>query len=123
MADIAEKTRIMKGGEFLISDSADKGVFIPEELTDEQRAMGDMAREFLVQHIWPNIQRIDKQEAGLSVQLLDKAGELGLLCAAIPEEYGGLGIDIITESVLSNSFTVSSLCVTSSVFLDVAIRQ
>ena len=107
MADIAEKTRIMKGGEFLISDSADKGVFTPEELTDEQRAMGDMAREFLVQHIWPNIQRIDKQEAGLSVPLLDKAGELGLLCAAIPEEYGGLGIDIITESVLSEMLGAS----------------
>lgn len=110
-----DSTRIIKGGEFLITtpDNDSSTSFTPEQLTDEQRAMGEMAGDFLAQYIWPNIQRLDKQEPGLTVSLLDKAAELGLLSAAIPEEYGGLGVDIITETVLtemlgaSHSFGVS----------------
>lgn len=114
---VKQKTRIMKGGEFLISDSFDGDgggkLFIPEDLTDEQKALADMATDFLKAHVWPNIVKLDKQQAGLTVQLLDIAAEQGLLGAAIPEEYGGLGIDILTESVLtevlgaSHSFGVS----------------
>lgn len=112
--EVAEKVKkILNGGEFLVSESAAQEVFTPEDLNEEQLMFANMAKEFLEKHIWPNVIRIDKQEPGLTVQLMDIAGELGLLGAAIPEEYGGMGIDLNTETLLtevlgaSHSFGVS----------------
>ncbi|HRI29215.1 MAG TPA: acyl-CoA dehydrogenase family protein [Chitinophagales bacterium] len=112
--EVAEKVKkILNGGEFLVSESAAQEVFTPEDLNEEQLMFANMAKEYLEKHIWPNVIRIDKQEPGLTVQLMDIAGELGLLGAAIPEEYGGMGIDLNTETLLtevlgaSHSFGVS----------------
>ncbi|QQS27442.1 MAG: acyl-CoA dehydrogenase family protein [Sphingobacteriales bacterium] len=105
--------KVLSGGEFLIKESNAHEVFIPEDLNEEQVMFGNMAKDFLEKHIWPNVQRIDKQEPGLTVELMDIAGELGLLGAAIPQEYGGMGIDLNTETLLteilgaSHSFGVS----------------
>jgi alkylation response protein AidB-like acyl-CoA dehydrogenase len=63
--------------------------------------------------IWPKLDAIDKQEEGLTVSLLKKAGELGLLGVSIPDEYGGLGEDFNTSTALlfemgaSHSYSVS----------------
>lgn len=112
--ELTEKiNKVLEGGEFLIRETNAAEVFTPEDLNQEQSMFAGMAREFLEKHIWPNITRIDKQEPGLSQQLMDIAGELGLLGAAVPEAYGGMGIDINTETLLtevlgaSNSFGVS----------------
>ena len=63
--------------------------------------MADAAKEFVTKEIWPKLDAIDKQEAGLTVGLMEKAGELGLLGAAIPEEYGGLGENFNTNTAIS----------------------
>lgn len=60
-----------------------------------------MARDFVVNEIYPNDARIEKQEAGLAVALIKKAGDLGLLGASIPEEYGGFGKDFVTSTFLT----------------------
>jgi hypothetical protein len=107
------KTDILKGGEFLIKESDPLSVFIPEELNEEQKMMTDAAAEFVEKEIWTKLDAIDKQEKGLTVSLLKKAGELGLLGVSIPEEYGGLGEDFNTNTALllemgaSHSFGVS----------------
>jgi hypothetical protein len=52
--------------------------------------------------VLPFVESIDKHEDPTKVPtLLEEAGELGLLGAGIPEEYGGMGLDINTETVLS----------------------
>src|SRR6202011_4234597 len=56
---------------------------------------------FLDAEVLPIIERIDKQEPGLMAGLLEKAGEQGLLGTAIPEEYGGLGKDFITSTLVN----------------------
>jgi len=107
------KTEILKGGEFLIKDSDPQSVFIPENLNEEQKMMTEAAGEFVEKEIWPKLDVIDKQEEGLTVSLLQKAGELGLLGVSIPEEYGGLGEDFNTNTALlfelgaAHSFGVS----------------
>ncbi len=106
---------LLKGGEFLIKESKPESVFIPEDITEEQKMMAEMVGEFLEKEIWPNLDAIDKQSSdhNLTIQLLNKAGELGLLGTAIPEEYGGLGEDFNTNTILamamgpSHSFGVS----------------
>jgi alkylation response protein AidB-like acyl-CoA dehydrogenase len=105
--------KAIKGGEFLIKETKATDIFIPEEWNEEQKMIADSNKEFIEQEIWPNLDRIDKQEEGLVVSLLDKAGELGLLGISLPEQYGGFGKDfntslLATEATGSGySFTVS----------------
>ena len=104
---------LLKGGEFVIKASEFSTVFTPEKLTDEQRMIGGMTREFIDQKIVPNLDKIDKQEEGLSVRLIEECGELGLLGASIPAELGGMDLDFNSETAISaelgraHSFSVS----------------
>ncbi len=91
----------MKGGEFLIKNEQPQDIFIPEEFNEEQKMIADMTKEFLQNEVLPNLDRIDMQEEGLMVSLLDKAGELGLLSTSIPEDLGGFGKDFTTNTLLT----------------------
>ncbi|MCU7552086.1 acyl-CoA dehydrogenase family protein [Chitinophagaceae bacterium LB-8] len=93
-------TKALKGGEWLIKESA--SIFTPEEFTEEQRMIRDMCEQFLQTEIIPLLERIDHQEPGLMRSLMEKAGEQGLLAAAFPEEYGGLGKDFITSTIIND---------------------
>jgi len=92
---------VLKGGEFLVKEADPESIFIPEDLSEEQRMMADSAKEFVDKEIWPKLDAIDKQEPNLTTSLLEKAGELGLLGSAIPEEYGGLGEDFNSNTAIS----------------------
>ena len=94
------KTEVLRGGEFLIKETDPLSVFIPEELTEDQKMMAEAAADFVSKEVSPILDRIDKQEPGLTVKLLEQAGELGLLGVSIPEEYGGLGEDFNTNTAL-----------------------
>jgi alkylation response protein AidB-like acyl-CoA dehydrogenase len=85
---MSDKTTV-KGGEFLIKEVDIEDVFIPEEFDEEARMIVDSCHDFLESEIFPNLDRIDKQEDGLMAQLLKKAGELGLLGLSVPEKYEG----------------------------------
>ncbi|MEJ2103329.1 MAG: acyl-CoA dehydrogenase family protein [Ignavibacteriaceae bacterium] len=106
MSDVEIK-KVLLGGEFLIKDSDPQSVFIPEEINEEQKMMVETAGDFVKNEIWPKLDAIDHQEAGLTVSLLDKAGELGLLGTSIPEEYGGLGGDFNTNTFLAMAMGTS----------------
>ena len=79
----------IKGGAFLIEDRTAGEVFTPEDLTEEQRMIGETTREFVDTEVRPNLGEMEKHNWQLSRELIVKAGELGLLGANIPEEYGG----------------------------------
>jgi len=97
-------TDTLKGGEFLIKDSDFSQVFIPEEFNEEQLMIRQMAADFLNNEIDPIRDRIEKQEPGLSPSLLKKMGELGLLGAHMPAEYGGMELDTNTNTIISEVF-------------------
>ncbi|MBG39441.1 MAG: acyl-CoA dehydrogenase [Cryomorphaceae bacterium] len=86
----------IKGGEFIIRDTAPKDIFTPEEFTEEHKMIASMCEDFIHQEIIPHLDRIDSLEEGLMPSLLKKAGALGLLGLSIPEEYGGMGVDFKT---------------------------
>lgn len=92
-----EKTKSIKGGEFLIKNTTPEEIFTPEEWSEEQRMIAQMCDDFIEQEIQPNLDRIDQMEAGLMESLLEKAGELGMLSMSIPENYGGMGVDFKTS--------------------------
>lgn len=92
-----EKTKSIKGGEFLIKTTTPEDIFTPEEWTEEQRMIAQMCDDFIEQEIQPNLDRIDKMEEGFMQSLLEKAGDLGMLAMSIPENYGGMGVDFKTS--------------------------
>jgi alkylation response protein AidB-like acyl-CoA dehydrogenase len=90
------KTSALKGGEFLIKDTNAKDIFIPEQANEEQLMIVQTCNDFLAQEVWPNLDKIDKQEDNIAVTLLDKAAQLGLLGINVPEQYGGFEKDFVT---------------------------
>ena len=94
-------TTSLKGGEWLIKESNAFETFTPEDFTEEQIMVKDMCLQFLATEIQPVVDRIDKLEPGLMPSLMDKAGEQGLLGTAIPEEFGGLGKDFVTSTLVN----------------------
>jgi len=101
MSTSTGKTQALKGAEWLIKESSPFDTFIPEDFNEEQRMVKDMCAAFLDTEVLPVIDRIDKLEPGLMPSLIGKAGEQGLLGASIPEEYGGLGKDFITSTLVN----------------------
>ena len=93
--------KAIKGGEFLIKETKSEDVFIPEEFNEEQMMMANMAHDFLATEVFPNLDRIDNHEDGLMESIMTKAGELGLLGTAVPEEYGGFGKDTMTNMLMT----------------------
>jgi alkylation response protein AidB-like acyl-CoA dehydrogenase len=91
----------LKGGEWLVRESDPATTFTPEEFTEEQTMIRDMCDQFLKTEVMPNVERMDKMEPGYMRSLLQKAGEQGLLSVAFPEEYGGLGKDFVTSTIVS----------------------
>jgi len=96
-----EARTAIAGGSFLIQPSTPEHIFTPEEFDDEQKMIIQMCDEFLDKEVIPHLVEIDQQKDNIMVRLLDKAGELGLLGAAFPEQYGGLGKDFITATLVN----------------------
>lgn len=103
METIQDTATVLKGGEFLIKETDPHSIFIPEDFSEEQKMIKEMCETFIDTEITPILGRIDKMESGLMPSLLDKAGEQGLLSAAFPEEYGGLGKDFVTATLINEA--------------------
>lgn len=99
----AQAKTALTGGAFLIQPSDAANTFTPEDFSEEQKLIEQTCNEFLDKEVIPHLQEIDKQQEGLMPALLDKAGELGLLGAAFPEKYGGLGEDFVTATLINEA--------------------
>ncbi|MFC0299032.1 acyl-CoA dehydrogenase family protein [Geobacillus jurassicus] len=91
----------VKGGSFLIEDIPAERVFTPEDFTDEHQMIAKTTEEYVNNEVLPQLEHLENHEFDRSVKLLRKAGELGLLSADIPEEYGGLGLDKISSAIIA----------------------
>src|SRR6201987_6318043 len=86
-----------KGGEFIIKETLAQDIFIPEQWTEDQLMMKKTCEDFVEMEVAPFLDRIDAQEEGLMVSIMEKAGALGILGISIPENLGGLGFDFVTS--------------------------
>lgn len=100
METTAGKKTTLKGGEFVIRESSWEDVYIPEQATEDQMMYRSTAREFIKNEIEPNIEKLEAQEGNIIVEKLNIAGELGILGLAIPEQYGGSGLDFLSASLV-----------------------
>jgi len=93
----------IKGGEFVIKETAYTDIFIPEEFDEEAQMIRQTCLDFLDMEVLNKLDRIDAQEEGLMQSLLDKSGELGMLGVSIPEEYGGFGKNFNTSMLVTDA--------------------
>ncbi|PTL38894.1 acyl-CoA dehydrogenase family protein [Alkalicoccus saliphilus] len=100
-------TERVKGGGFLLESQTAEDVFTPEDLTEEHKMIGKTTEDFVKNKVLPEIEYIENHEFDRSVRLLKQAGELGLLGADVPEAYGGIGLDKISSSLITEKFALA----------------
>jgi len=86
---------ITRGGQFLVKETKCETVFTPEDFTEEQIMMRDSVKEFVDKELWAHKDRFEKKDYAYTEEAMRKAGELGFLGVAVPEEYGGLGMGFV----------------------------
>jgi alkylation response protein AidB-like acyl-CoA dehydrogenase len=98
-----EISKLLKSGEFLVSEVESKDVFIPEEFNEEQRMIAQTCSDFLEAEVYPNLEKVEKSDRELMKSLLKKSGELGLMGISIPEEFGGFGQSFVTQMLVAET--------------------
>jgi len=94
------------GGSFLLETRTPAEIFTPEDLTEEQRQIAATAARFANEEIRPAIAAIEAKEPGVLAGLLRKAAELGFASVDIPEEYGGMGLDKVSSTLITDHISV-----------------
>ncbi len=84
------------------------------ELSEEQRMFQDMARRFAEQQMLPTLKECMREEK-FDPGLIKKFGNAGLLAPHMPQEYGGLGLDYVTSSIIWEELSKVSLAMTQAV--------
>ncbi|EIT87143.1 butyryl-CoA dehydrogenase [Fictibacillus macauensis ZFHKF-1] len=102
MSNTMEK--VFKGGSFLIEDIEAADMFTPEDFTEEHLMIAKTTEDYVLKEVVPQLDKLEDHQFDVSVDLLKKAGDLGLLGVDVPEEYGGLGLDKISSSLITEKF-------------------
>ena len=98
--ETVDKKDIIRGGQFIVKETASQDVFTPEDFSEEQQMMKESVKEFVDREIWPHKERFEKKDYALTEEIMRKAGELGFLGVAVPEEYGGLGMGFVSTMLV-----------------------
>lgn len=101
-------TQKIKGGSFIVEETDLQAVMTPEDFNEEQHMIEDTTKDFVEGEVLPHDEQIEKLDYELTVQLLKKAGELGLLGADVPEQYGGLGLDKVSTTIINETLARAS---------------
>ncbi len=92
------------------------------ELTDEQRMIRDMARDFAQKEVAPKAAELD-EKAQFPTEHVRKMAELGLMGMTIPQEWGGAGLDTLAyvlaleEVAVACASTAVTMSVNNSLYL------
>ena len=95
--------KTLNSGEFLVKATDSSSVFIPEEYNEEQLMIAQTIKDFVATEVHPIADKLDKGDRELMAQTVRKAGELGLMGIAIPEEYGGFEQDFVTQMLAAEN--------------------
>ncbi len=91
---------ILRGGQFLVKETKCEDVFTPEDFSEEQKMMKEAVMEFNDREIIPNKPRFETKDYALTEEVMRKAGALGFLGVAVPEEYGGHNMGFVSTMLV-----------------------
>jgi alkylation response protein AidB-like acyl-CoA dehydrogenase len=80
-----------------VATEQQEGTF--QEMTDEQQAIVEMVRNFVDNEIIPNAEEYDHEDK-FPEPIVEQMKELGLFGVTIPEEFGGMGLDLTTYAMI-----------------------
>jgi butyryl-CoA dehydrogenase len=103
---VASPIAAAAGGSFLLETRTPAEIFTPEDLNEEQRQIAATAARFAREEILPRVAAIEAKEPGAMVELLRKAAELGFTAVDVPEEYGGMGLDKVSSTLITDHISV-----------------
>ena len=86
------------------------------DLTEEQRLIRETARDFAAREIAPKAAELDKS-GRWPTEIVKRMGELGFLGMAVPEEFGGAGMDTLSYALAMEE--ISAACASCGVIMSV----
>jgi alkylation response protein AidB-like acyl-CoA dehydrogenase len=109
---------MIKGGSFLFEGSSPDDIFTREDFSEESLMLAETAHRFAVNEVVPRKNEIEAEQTKIecTVELMRRAGELGLLMVEVPEAYGGLGLSLSEGMLVAEagaklgSFSTTSIC-------------
>jgi len=91
---------LLRGGQFLVKETACEEVFTPEDFTEEQNMMKEAVIEFNDREIIPFRDKFEAKDFAFTEACMQKAGELGFLGVAVPEAYGGMEMGFVSTMLV-----------------------
>jgi len=92
------------------------------DLTDEQRAVRELARKFADEYIVPVARENDVQER-FPGDIIEHMGELGLLGGPVPVEYGGAGLDYIGHALVTEEIGKACSSVRTTISVQISLVE
>jgi alkylation response protein AidB-like acyl-CoA dehydrogenase len=96
-----DKKVLKKGGSFLVEEVSPGDVFTPEDFREEHKMIIVTTEDFVKKDTVPHMEELEHKDFEVVRRLMRKAGELGLLGAEVPEEYGGGGLDTVASLLIA----------------------
>ena len=104
----AKEKNILRGGQFLVKEINCEEIFTPEDFSEEQNMMKDAVTEFVDREVWPHKARFETKDYAFTKEIMEKAGALGFLGVAVPEEYDGLGMGFVSTMLVCDYISGTS---------------
>ncbi|MCK0470968.1 acyl-CoA dehydrogenase family protein [Halalkalibacter sp. APA_J-10(15)] len=101
-------TKYVAGGSYMLNEVNYQSVMTPEDFQTEQRMIAETTKEFIEEEVIPRDEELEALNYERTVELLQKAGDIGLLGAEVPEAYGGLDVDKISSTLISERLAKGS---------------
>ena len=105
--EVNEKN-ITRGGEFVIKETNSENIFTPEDFSEEQLMMKQAVVDFIEKEVIPHRARFENKDYQLTEDIMKKAGGLGFLGVAVPQEYGGMGMGFVSTMLVCEA--ISGAC-------------
>src|SRR6185295_18544341 len=100
-----ELTTLKRGGSFLTEESAAEDIFTPEDFSEEQTMIRAMTEQFVEEEVLPQVDKIEHKDWDVTISLLRRCGELGLLGIEVPEKYGGENLDKVSAMIVAEKLS------------------
>src|SRR5262249_50192050 len=92
---------VKKGRSFLIEETTADDIFTAEDFSEEKRMIRDMTEQFVEEEVLPQVEKIEHKDWDVTIKLLKRCGELGLLGIEVPENYGGENLDKVSALIVA----------------------
>ena len=83
-------------------------------LSDEQKSLKEMVSRFVEKEITPNAARFD-ESGEFPTEIVAKAWEMGIMNIAIPQKFGGMGLGVVEDVLISEALGMGCLGMTTSI--------